>query len=123
MRLIDADALVQMLENDAKHMEDPVGRAWTYAAINDIKNAPTADVVDKALYKRLLENSVIIAAALNSYQTADMVEVVRCKDCKWFDMTEPCGTIAPNAHRCKRVTRLWMDDDAFCSYGERREDE
>lgn len=46
MRLIDADALVQMLENDAKHMEDPVGRAWTYAAINDIKNAPTADVVE-----------------------------------------------------------------------------
>lgn len=50
-------------------------------------------------------------------------EIVRCKECRWFDMTDPCGTIAPTAHRCKRVTRLWMDDDAFCSYGERREDE
>lgn len=60
---------------------------------------------------------------LRSVPTADAVEVVRCKDCKWLDLTDPCGTLTPNAHRCKRVTRLWMEDDAYCSYGERREDE
>lgn len=48
-------------------------------------------------------------------------QVVRCKDCKWYDLTDPCGTLTPNAHRCKRVTRLWFEDDAYCSYGERRE--
>ena len=55
--------------------------------------------------------------------TSDVVEVVRCKDCKWFDLTDPCGTLSPNAHRCKRVTRLWFEDDAFCAYGERREND
>ena len=54
---------------------------------------------------------------------SDAVEIVRCKDCKWYDMTDPCGTLTPNAHRCKRVARLWMEDDAYCSYGERRNDE
>ena len=59
--------------------------------------------------------------AIASVPTADVVEVVRCKDCKWYDMTDPCGTLTPNAHRCKRVTRLWMEEDGFCDKGERRE--
>lgn len=50
-----------------------------------------------------------------------VAELVRCKNCKWYDLTDPCGTLTPNAHRCKRVTRLWFEDDAYCSYGERRE--
>lgn len=58
---------------------------------------------------------------LSDIPTADVVEVVRCKNCKWYDLTDPCGTLTPNAHRCKRVTRLWFEDDAYCSYGERRE--
>lgn len=61
--------------------------------------------------------------ALKAVPTADVVEVVRCKDCRWFDLTDPCGTLTPNAHRCKRVTRLWMEDDAFCAYGERSDDD
>lgn len=60
---------------------------------------------------------------IDAIPTAAVVKVVRCKDCKWYDLTDPCGTLTPNAHRCKRVTRLWMEDDAYCSYGERREDE
>lgn len=62
-----------------------------------------------------------IIRAISRTPTADVVEVVRCKDCKWYDLTDPCGTLTPNAHRCKRVTRLWFEDDAYCSYGERRE--
>ena len=43
---------------------------------------PTADVVDKERYDRLLGNSTIIAEALRKYQSADMVEVVYCNLCQ-----------------------------------------
>lgn len=60
--------------------------------------------------------------ATRAMASTDVVQVVRCKDCKWYDMTDPSGTLTPNAYRCKRVTRLWIEKDAYCSYGERRED-
>lgn len=53
---------------------------------------------------------------------ADVVEVVRCKDCKYSE----------HWYRDKRLCRLWYGeekpsapidvfDDGFCNYGERRE--
>lgn len=55
---------------------------------------------------------------------ADVVEVVRCKDCKYSE----------HWYRDKRLCRLWYGeekpsapidvfDDGFCNYGERREDD
>lgn len=48
-------------------------------------------------------------------KTADVVEVVRCKNCKFNPNTEWVG--CPMAGIEKRT------DDSFCSFGERREDE
>lgn len=42
--------------------------------------------------------------------TAGVVEVVRCKDCKWRDEST-----------CLIHGAIWKDND-FCSMGERRED-
>lgn len=42
-RLIDADALILQMESDANQMEDPIAIMFTYAAINDIKHAPTVN--------------------------------------------------------------------------------
>lgn len=72
MRLIDADALVQMLENDAKHMEDITGRMWTYAAINDIKNAPTADVPERKVGKWLWVDGVRCSNCNHKLQTTGL---------------------------------------------------
>ncbi len=44
-RLIDADALIKKLESDAEEMEEPIAKMFTYAAINDVKHAPTVDAV------------------------------------------------------------------------------
>ena len=44
-------------------------------------------------------------------QSADMVEVVRCKDCKWWQK---------NAQRCGD-RKMFADD--YCSYGERKDGE
>ena len=57
--------------------------------------------------------------------TADVVEVVRCKDCKhceWYIKASYKNGVEVESHECRKykmaVTRDW-----FCADGERREDE
>jgi hypothetical protein len=67
----------------------------------------------------LLDNGVIVQTP-----GEDVVEVVRCKDCKYFekddefDMTGFCT--------CERITKnyggeIYPYEDDFCSYGKRKE--
>ena len=53
-----------------------------------------------------LINSMIFVGQVPS---ADVVEVVRCKDCKYAD----------EYHHCYKV-QFWGTDNDFCSRGERR---
>ena len=43
MRLIDGDALIVQMVADAEQMEEPIAKMFTYAAINDVKHAPTIE--------------------------------------------------------------------------------
>lgn len=53
---------------------------------------------------------------LDGLPAADAVEVVRCKDCKYRFKNN-----GHNKHGCPIVdANIWMDDDSFCSFGERR---
>lgn len=77
-----------------------------------------------AEFKRLTlgENSLIerifadgVYAVLETFPAADVVEVVRCKDC--VHMTEHFGA---------RFCEVWAmfncaGDDGFCNYGERKD--
>lgn len=61
---------------------------------------------------------------LSQVEPADVVEVVRCKDCKHSEPStkhENCKNIE-NKFWCWVQADVWSDND-FCSYGERREDE
>ena len=71
MPYVDKDALMKDLEREVGLADD-----WeaAYEIANVVKYFPTADVVDKERYVRLLENSFIIAKALRKYQTADVSE-------------------------------------------------
>ena len=51
-------------------------------------------------------------------QSADMVEVVRCRDCKYLSKDE----IAPEFYRICRRYGVGKPDNGFCDEGERRED-
>ena len=51
---------------------------------------------------------------IRSLPTADVVPVVRCRDCKYADQ-------ATEWTHCNRVT-WWNGADDFCSRGERRAD-
>lgn len=56
----------------------------------------------------------LAAFAVTTVPTADVVEVVRCKDCKWVGMDEHCPAIE---------VYMICGDNGYCSYGERRDDE
>lgn len=58
--------------------------------------------------KKRLEKA---AKRVNTIPAADVVEVVRCKDCKYRDGTPG----QPN------ILCAQMHEDDFCSYGERKE--
>ena len=61
-------------------------------------------------------------AQVKKAPAVDAVEVVRCKDCKYYESTH-------YGHMCK-CWEAWLpttvyfirEDDDFCSYGERRAD-
>lgn len=66
-----------------------------------------------ALYK-----AIDIYNVIKSAPTADVVEVVRCKDCKHYEIHKPSVTL--NCERNGRLIPMMPDD--FCSYGERKDD-
>ncbi len=49
----------------------------------------------------------------------DAVEVVRCKDCKYYEIHKP--RVSENCER-KEGYQIPMMPNDYCSYGERRED-
>lgn len=89
MRLIDADALMKEFRDfvrDSNNSDFAPVPTWN-DAVSLVGSAPTADVV----------------------------EVVRCKDCKWWrDSDHTCGEWGGASPRCA------CD---FCSRGERKETE
>lgn len=81
------------------------------AAIKAVENAPIE------LFQSEWEE---IEEAINAAPAADVVPVVRCKDCKWF-----ADNNGGEWYGCKmfQVVRITPEDapkpDDFCSYGER----
>ena len=60
---------------------------------------------------------VDVIRLINSEPTADVQEVVRCKDCRWSS-TEECAMY----YRCNcGEQHTWESDNDFCSYGERKD--
>lgn len=64
-----------------------------------------------------LETAQRILDAINNAPTVDAVEVCRCKDCKLR-----CPESISVYRHCA-LSGMMVDDDDFCSYGERRADE
>ena len=55
---------------------------------------------------------------LRNRPAADVVEVVRCKDCKHSELTPD-----ELSYWCDKHEHCLLKDDDFCSYGERINDE
>ena len=62
----------------------------------------------------------VIYAAIKQLPTADVVEVVRCKDCKYRDtIPDFCNVLLDG---CRWASEESPDDDDYCSFGVRREE-
>lgn len=82
-------------------------------------------------YEHMDDNALIgLQNALEKIPTADVVEVVRCKDCKHRIMNEHYGEVGYMKLKaiCDQDTgdpfelsRCAEDDEWFCADGERRE--
>ena len=74
---------------------------------------------DKLHYKQVYiqtEKGLRPALVVFAKEIRRMPEIVRCKDCKWYKRKYG------NIYECSYLEAP-MDDDDFCSWGERREDE
>lgn len=69
-RYIETTDAIRVLSKYYHHRTD----AQLCTLVEAISRVPTADVVEKERYDRLLENATIMAEALNEYQTADVHE-------------------------------------------------
>lgn len=92
---------------------DWFAEANRYAVLLMEQAAKAEKVTDKPLERKIIANGAILA---------DLVQVVRCKDCKYY-MENPWGEVADDM-----VCKFWIDwiypaPNDFCSYGERRTDD
>ena len=103
-RYINADAI------DYKHHKQHKHGKFNTDLLGDAKT------LEDAFYKGVM----YIHNCIEETPTADVVEVVRCKDCKHGELG-----INPNDNTecvyCDTLDEVWEVDD-FCVMGERRED-
>ena len=64
---------------------------------------------------------VVYADDIDNAPTIDAVEVVRCKDCKWYGRADKSRFYRGMDCLNKRITTIVPDKD-FCSRGEWRDD-
>lgn len=47
-------------------------------------------------------------------------EIVRCRDCEYFEPDGEPSEVYPDRHWCDKLT-VYMSPDGFCSFGKRKE--
>lgn len=95
----------------------------------EIANFPAADVVSESAYKQIMwERDLAIQQLRSDYgvglgekKNVDVATVVSCRDCKECSRF-PEKNIEPGEAGLCRWSGMVMNLDAFCSYGEKRED-
>ena len=69
-----------------------------------------------------VSHAVIANRILDEQPTVDAVEVVRCKDCKWYEANcETCVLHSDDGDTYDFGYDVNMKPDDFCSYGERKD--
>ena len=105
MRLIDKDALT----DEIKHT------LWDWESVDDIKSS--------TVLKQTISD-------INNMPTVDAVEVVRCKDCRWFDKkTEHSSYGYCHAMKHAYLSKNWeisiyrtYKEDFYCADGEKKDE-
>ena len=91
-----------------------------------IKREDAQDIIDIVLSDYLTDSERAILEDVNAeigeIPSADVVEVVRCKDCKWCKQNNSHGY---EWEECEKINMIGLShdvvDDDYCSYGERKD--
>ena len=59
----------------------------------------------------------VLKQLINEQPTADVEEVVRCKDCKYSERYEACDGSFPLRCNEPKNIQIGIPDNHFCSYG------
>ena len=85
---------------------------WAFAESPDERHSDVPEYSEHKIHEMIYRTINEAMSAIEQQPTADAVEVVRCKDCKYLHrMVCPYG-----------IRRTPRGND-YCSYGKRREDE
>lgn len=91
---------------------------------NCAEKCPQAEMAHNAALGRMYATNEFLHL-LKKVESGELVEVVRCKNCRDCEMGYPEKRLdreATQAWLCKRY-KMYRKPDDFCSYGERRHDE
>ena len=69
---------------------------------------------EKAEPEEVTGEGIVYVQDIDEAPTVDAVEVVRCKDCRWYN---PKGGVAGQ----KTIICSYQPKDFFCAYGERKD--
>ena len=87
-------------------------------ALPGLKAQVDPDLTPKA--DAYLRGGEAIIEDLTKFPAADVVEVVRCKDCKWYsELVCGEGKLLGSQGWCNEVMARPMPSNGFCSFGER----
>lgn len=53
--------------------------------------------------------------------SADVMPVVRCKNCKYWDESDIHSTVYPNCRCRATVAKIYTDSEFYCAYYERKD--
>ena len=109
-RLIDADALVEKLQTDFKRVFTNAGKKVK----PEDYYIKRASIFEADRFKCEIDDFCEMVAA---QPTVDAVEVVRCKDCKYWEKGKD---YEPYCNHYGSGMADTVEDD-FCSYGERKD--
>ena len=107
-RYIDADKLFL-------HFND-----WALAASPDERHSDVPEYSEHKIHEMIYRTINEAMSAIEQQQTADVVEVVRCKDCKHAEIQDYAP---PSCRYCCKYSALYHTKNFYCSMGERREDD
>ena len=92
----------------SRKMSDYIKREDALRAFNGIYSTVDADDILRHLHKSV--------DVIKNIPSADVVEVVRCNDCK--HIKEEHFNIMPDGFSCE-LSGLMVEPERYCSYGER----
>lgn len=95
------------------------------AALVEIRNLYPGIPFVKALSQRWHEDNkayMMCENAVEAIPAADVVEVVRCKDCRYYLNSSDTCELIDTRLQFYNTDKIWTED-SFCAWGERREEE